>query len=805
MTVQLRDYQLKAIQELHDSMAQRANPCVVSPTGCHAAGSQVVMADLSLKRVEDVVVGDQLLGANGDPRTVQRLCRGTGNMYTVSYDYGKTMIVNEDHILSCHRDRRKHPTNISVRDYLQLRPSVQDTFKLYPAPPMEVPHEPHDLPIHPYILGQILAEYEFTLDGTPIRRSGVPDHKTKLPVGKFTLDMLQALSELKVRRANPHIPQEYLRTSLANRRELLAGLLRHRGKIEARTTLVPGLIVAESLRDDVCLLARTVGFRPTRRDNAIVLTGNFTELPTHRVGGYFRPRYKFRGHYQFGITELGPGAFYGFELDGDHLYLTDDWIVTHNSGKTLIIKQFVDELLANDPELTVAVVTHRLEILNNLRDTINNDAVDFVTVQKLTKTDTVYDVLIVDECHHVLAATYRKMIKQNCRWHCGFTATPLRGYMPEYANGTPLLTDSWRVELSGIIGEGLYDKAITTLNTASLIEEGFLCNYKIIQDFNFHIHHVGSKMLDYSKKEIDATITVGECVNYIHSTLDDKQGIVFCHAVDFATELADRLGDIAVVITSKTSKSDREAEFERFKAGEVKLLVSVDIFSEGVDVPAVDCVYLFRPTRSLPVYFQQIGRSLRPSPGKELAIVYDYVNNLGRLGTEPKRVKLKDMLLEGSLTYEVCEVCKARGVVEGDTERRCHAVAPPQVKIIKDWLYRNAGLYEWVHVDRGMSQAIQIKLSDDTELPVSDLFEYLEYIDGNTFPTHRFAVIRNVFGNWELQTKYNVARATEFKSSECLEFVGGCKYSSRKHLFYLITDTIFAERAKRKTPTIKQN
>lgn len=807
MSVQLRDYQLKAIKELHEAKAAGLNTCVVSPTGCHAAGTKVMLANLKTKAVEDVQVGDKLLGVNGHVRTVLRLCRGTGRMYQIKYNYGHTLTVNEDHILSLKIDR-EDTANMSVKDYLSLPEEMKDRYTLYSAPPSElpVPHIPlKNLPLHPFILGQILSEYDFTIDGTPIHKPVKEYFETTKPVGDFDYDMLNTLGQLGVRKPMQwvHIPKLYLHGSLETRRELMSGMLRHRGKIQSKTR-VQDVTLPLSMREDFMFLAHSLGFRVSVRKNRLQIQGDCSQLPAHRMMHIAKPTYRYRGRFTFKIEYIGQSEFYGFELDGDHLYLLDDWIVTHNSGKTLIIKQFVDELLKANPSEKIAVVTHRLEILNNLKQTLDNDLVDFATVQKLSKTDKVYDTLIVDECHHVVAKTYRKMIRENCRWHCGFTATPLRGYMPEYSAGTPVLTKSWMVELHGILGEDLYDKAITTIDTAKLIEDHYLSNYEIVHDYPFHIRHHGSKMIDFTKREVDDSITVEECVDYIYSTLDKKQGIVFCHAIDFAKRLSQTLGEeMAVLITSKTSKNEREECFERFKQGKVKLLVSVDIFSEGVDVPSVDCVYLFRPTRSLPVYLQQIGRALRPSPGKEKAVVYDYVNNFDRLGTEPKLVTLKDMLLDSALTYEYCRVCKARGVVEGIGNPKCGPIPPPEAVIIRKWLKRNVGKYEWIQTQKDLGNTLRFELNPDAELSFDDLVEYMEYIDGKVFPVHIFAVIKNIFGNWELQTPDNVARATEFKTSVCIEMVGTCKHSDRKHLYYLITESILADVSKRLTPRIK--
>ena len=96
----LRPYQQAAITSIYGYFQNhKGNPLVVMPTGCHAAGTQILMFDGSTKPVEDVVVGDVLMGPDSTPRNVLRLARGVEPLYRITPKKGEAFVVNEGHVL----------------------------------------------------------------------------------------------------------------------------------------------------------------------------------------------------------------------------------------------------------------------------------------------------------------------------------------------------------------------------------------------------------------------------------------------------------------------------------------------------------------------------------------------------------------------------------------------------------------------------------------------------------------------------------------------------------------------------------
>lgn len=466
------------------------------------------------------------------------------------------------------------------------------------------------------------------------------------------------------------------------------------------------------------------------------------------------------------------------------------------SGKTPIIRMFCEYLLTNEPELRICLTVHRLEILQNLRDSLKGLNVEFQTIQKLNRSPNLkYDVLIIDEAHHVPAKSYRKVLKTNATLHYGFTATPLRGYMPELPDFLETGVDDWKFTLTGLVNDELFQRFILTIDTKELIRQGYLSDYEIIHDFDFHIKHLGSNGTDYTKSEIDNAISPLEACDYVKQTIESKKAIIFCHSIEFADELGRLLGKQSVVITSNTSKSERETFFEAFKYGTIQILIGVDIFNEGVDVPNTDCVYLFRPTRSIPVYFQQVGRALRLAEGKEKAIVYDYVNNRKRLGTEPKLVKLADMLLLGKFIKEECELCGAYGTISGTVSRKCRSVPNETITQITRWLGNQENKWELKYNHRG--NRISFELIPSMEFSNEEILEYVSILYGKQFPTYIMPTIMNQYGRWELATPQNIGKALKSKQSRCFEMVGGCKYSDAKHPYFVISDNLIKRDTKK--------
>jgi superfamily II DNA or RNA helicase len=132
---------------------------------------------------------------------------------------------------------------------------------------------------------------------------------------------------------------------------------------------------------------------------------------------------------------------------------------------------------------------------------------------------------------------------------------------------------------------------------------------------------------------MDRPTVTGDAIAHYQRLAAGQQAIAFCCNVAHAISVCDAFktaGIAAELLLGNTP--GREQVVADFAAHRIRVLVTVDVVSEGFDVPAASCAILLRPTQSLGLYLQQVGRVLRPAPGKEHAVILDHVGNVTRHG-----------------------------------------------------------------------------------------------------------------------------------------------------------------------------
>lgn len=240
------------------------------------------------------------------------------------------------------------------------------------------------------------------------------------------------------------------------------------------------------------------------------------------------------------------------------------------------------------------------------------------------------DLWLQDESHHLLVSNkWGKAIEmfKNARG-LGVTATPSR------ADGQGL----------GREYDGFFDDIIIGPSTRWLINKGNLAEYEIVcppSDLNPEGEKL-SKNGDWSPKTLKRIAKkskiVGDVVGNYLKYAKGRKAIVFATDVETADEIAkdfNENGVRAVSLNGKSKTSYREQSIEGFSTGNIEVLVNVDLFDEGFDVPTCDVVIMARPTASLGKDLQMIGRGLRPAPGKT-ALIIDHVSNVLRHGLPDK-------------------------------------------------------------------------------------------------------------------------------------------------------------------------
>jgi DNA repair protein RadD len=227
----------------------------------------------------------------------------------------------------------------------------------------------------------------------------------------------------------------------------------------------------------------------------------------------------------------------------------------------------------------------------------------------------------IDEAHHVLPANkWGKAVDMFPRaYGLGLTATPVRADRKSLGRETG----------------GVFDEMVVGPNMRDLIDAGYLADYRIFgppSGINWDALHVSKSTGDFTQpslvKEMERTQIIGDVVDHYLKLAPGKLGITFVVSVEQAGDVAAAFrqkGVPAEAVSAKTPDAVRQSIIDRFARGEIKQMVNVDLFGEGMDVPAVEVVSAARPTLSYGLYIQQFGRALRTARGKTHGIYIDHV------------------------------------------------------------------------------------------------------------------------------------------------------------------------------------
>ena len=229
------------------------------------------------------------------------------------------------------------------------------------------------------------------------------------------------------------------------------------------------------------------------------------------------------------------------------------------------------------------------------------------------------DFLIVDECHHARAKSWAKVIEWAGTKTVGLTATPCR--------------------LDGKGLRGHFDEIVMGPKMTELIRDGWLADYRIYAPTVVDTRGLHTRAGDFKHEELEALMDrgtiIGDAVDHYKRIAPGKQAIVFAVSIKHAVRLSEAFNGASVVsacIYGDMPVGDRDRIINLFRHGHIQVLTNVDIVGEGFDLPSVHCAILQRPTKSLSLYLQQVGRCLRPQEGKKEAIILDHVGNVRRHG-----------------------------------------------------------------------------------------------------------------------------------------------------------------------------
>ena len=320
-------------------------------------------------------------------------------------------------------------------------------------------------------------------------------------------------------------------------------------------------------------------------------------------------------------------------------------VAATGTGKTVVAALDFKRLRKADRSLSLLFVAHREEILKQALATyqvvLGDPAFGELLVGGLepSRADAVfasigslhagrlasippdaYDVVVVDECHHAPAASYERLLRHlRPKVLLGLTATP------ERMDGQP-------------VARWFDDRIAAEIRLWQALESGLLA------PFQYFAVNDGTELANawrngrYVGERVENVYTatdvwVQRVLQAVRTNIGDAgsmRALGFCVTKNHARFMADRFslaGLPSIALTSDTSRHVRAEAISAFRAGDLRVLFTVDLFNEGVDLPAADTVLFLRPTNSSTVFLQQLGRGLRLHEDKECLTVLDFVGH----------------------------------------------------------------------------------------------------------------------------------------------------------------------------------
>lgn len=273
------------------------------------------------------------------------------------------------------------------------------------------------------------------------------------------------------------------------------------------------------------------------------------------------------------------------------------------------------------------------------------------------------DIIIIDEAHHVAARSWEIIVNHfPMAKLLGVTATPCR-----------------------LDGKGLanyYDVMVKGPSVQELIAQGFL-SQPVVYAPKSEVDLSGLKTRygDWEKGAIDALMDTpkitGDAVAHYKKICPGVPAIAFCCSIKHAEHTAEKFREAGILsrsVDGTMNTRDREACINGLANGDIHVLTSCEIVSEGTDIPVVGAAILLRPTQSLALYIQQVGRAMRIYPGKKNTYVLDHVGNVYRHG-------FPDDDREWVLTTKKIKNGNDGEVVNYKQCHVCYAIVPPATKI----------------------------------------------------------------------------------------------------------------------------
>ena len=627
---------------------------------CLGIDTPIIMFDGTTKKVQDICIGDLIMGDDSTPRTILSTCTGKEQLYRVVPTKGDPYIVNESHILSLKYVQKRYKKthgkilDISVLDYLKTSDAFKHSEVRGYRVPLVFPHR--DVPLDPYMIGYWLGDGASRLALITTQDSTVLHYFSK-HLGQYNLYLThtseysyairgpkpnyfyKTLKELNLIK-NKHVPHIYKCNSRDVQLQVLAGLLDSDG-----SKIVGGwdfIQKNEKLFDDVLFLCRSLGFACYKQKCEKTCT-NAPGGP--KKGTYYRctisgagledvpckiPRKKQEKRIQIKdvlsvgikIEKLDVGEYYGFEIDGNGRFVLGDFTVTHNTTVSLAFSAHLKvrtmivvhkEFLANQWVEKIKEFCPGATIGRVQGDTFDIEK-DFVIAMIQTMcirsfSADAFDsvgLIVVDEAHHIGAPAFSQFMFKICpKFTLGLTATPERKDGLTRILYWFLGPEFFRVERA--------NQAKTRVVTIPYTCEAFKNSPPVSRFGKLNMAGMISAVAEIAERNEMIIKTARDALN------TGRRVLILSDRRSHCFELHEKIGEHSGLYVGGMSEHDlSESANKKIVVGTFQLA------HEGLDIPVLDTVILATPKSDIK---QSIGRIMRETPGKKNEpLIYDIVD-----------------------------------------------------------------------------------------------------------------------------------------------------------------------------------
>lgn len=679
--------------------AQPVDELVLTPGGWRPIGS--------------IGVGDYLIGSDGKPTAVLGVYpQGEREVWRVRFSDGAEVRCDPDHLWAVatkthryeNRSQRRGRTSQRPFRVLTTRQIVVEGLKdgggwRHYVPLVTAPDLSSDgLPLDPYLLGVLLGDGGLSIvgqikvhtqddlaeslplpEGIHVRRltpcgGGASNYQIGGRVGKSpnaVLDGVRVLGLDGKRSWEKFIPPAYLLGAASDRLALLQGILDADGSVGRSGTHADYVTVSPALAQGVRELALSLGGICRQRGKVTSYSyrgEKKTGRPAHRLsislpGDVCPFRYapkvaawKKRTKYQptrkiVAIEPEGTAQAVCVSVDAfDHLYVTRDYILTHNTvvfgemargwlasdmGRVLVLAHR-DELLTQAiAKLSLMIPRHLIGLVKAEHDQATAPVV-VASVQTLDRPGRLerigmFGLIVVDEAHHASADSYRRILEQLGAWEeggplvVGVTATPKR------ADG---------VGLKDVFEDIVYHKTYTDMMAAGYLVPVRSRAFDLISN---EVRVQRGIDGDYAEGALAGLMLKANAPDKIvrawQDEASDRKTLVFTPTVSVAKAVAESFqgaGIAAAWISGAMAMRDRREVLTGLAKGRIQVVANCAVLTEGFDEPSISCIVMGRPTMNEALYIQMVGRGTRPHPesGKRDCLILDTVGCVDQLGLD---------------------------------------------------------------------------------------------------------------------------------------------------------------------------